>query len=1652
MISFLLASCLFSSVSHAYYNMGAFWRGPCGQAKFVQQKSVTDLQGLSASSTLTETAGNLLVMTVYWFNNNGYQPTAFPIISDTAGNTWYAAPSQNNVGGEEATQIWFAPNIAGGSNTVTLTLSAGDDYTYLGFAVLEYSGIATTDVVDISQGRVAPSSGSAVSTGNMTLAAGCDLVVAGMVDGYHDFSAQGPGWTTQEADHGFWALVEDNTPHLNTKGSVINASSTLSGSDSGWAGTEVAFRTANTAALPQPTQLGFSTSTPSQTDTTWACSSPVTIQSQNSSGVPTNTSTGITVNLSGAGVNYFADSSCQYSLLGLHSGLVAAYSFSESSGTSTADNSGNGNTISLSNTTWTASGHTGEGLAFNGTSSQGTAGSPTNLALTAAFTLMSWVYPTVDPADSSEHIITTYEIGSPESWPYTLESFNYSSFSGLPSCGPGLAGGSYPSVVGTSKLAVNTWTHLACTYDGNNIRLYVNGTLNATQSASGAMIEGGAGVLRVGWDNSGDGSFQGTLDDLQIYNRAPGLGEIQSAMNTPVGTVNNSVFIGAGTNSATYYFESSSPSSNTVTDAVSSLTSGLVGWWKLDDASGTSAADSSGNANTGTLTNGPTWTTGQIGGGLSLSSAGSQSVQVSDAASLRLAGSWTESTWIKPTALPTSGHKGKMIDKDQSGALTNYSLAIDNNASCGGVGWRVAFNDSGGATYNVCYVTSINLGTWYHVAGVWNSTTSNLMLYLNGRLVGSTNFAGHVPTSGSGAPLALGDQNASNFLDGVLDDVRIYNRALSSSEIENAMNDLELPALSQTETINISPHTWIGGAGCSGNWPSGSGIAADQACWKNGALPGNHSIAIFDGNCSVNCSPTITGNLDVGGIWMHSTFTGTITQGSNTITLENNFEQDGGTFSGGTAAFTNLGPFTITGGTFTAPGSAGSLSVTTLTASGSPTFNANGGTVNMGYPASGLNFTVTPGNLVFNNVTFQGGITCGIDVAGTLIVGGNLVINNNSTASLDSGTIAVSGNVTANTGGLGDATISLVGSGNQTVTSVAGGGLPASMNIASTGGTVSFLGTFDFFYNWTYTSGNVNLGTTTILFGNPLGGTNVNVSSGSMSFNNVTFQGGNSCSIGISGTMKVGGNLILNNNAGSSFNSGTIAVGGNVTANSGGIGGGTLSLVGSGNQTVTSVAGGGLPTNMNIASTGGTVSFSGTFDFFYNWTYTSGNVNLGTTTILFGNPLGGTNVNVSSGSMSFNNVTFQGGNSCSIGITGTMKVGGDLILNNNAGSGFNSGTIAVSGNVTANSGGQAAGTVSLVGSGNQTVTSVAGGGLPPGMNITSLGGMVSFVGTFDLFLGWAYTSGNVNMGTTTILFGSPGSGTNVNISSGAMNFNNVTFQGGNGCDIGITGTVNVGGDLTIGNNAGAAFGSGALAVAGNFSQTGGGGGPASITFTGGNTQSFSTTAGTLPSGTVTLNKTAGTALVLSNDLIANSAGQALTIISGTLNMNAHNLTVKSTITVTDTLTAGSGTITAGGNLTNNGTLNANSSTISLKGNWTNSGTFNSGTSTLSLTSANHSVSGSSTFYNFSITPTSSRTLTFQHGATQIISNALTLGSASGKVLTMQSDSAGNPWNISPPAASYDYLTLQDSDNTSGNTLHAGSHSTSVSGNVGWSFP
>ena len=216
---------------------------------------------------------------------------------------------------------------------------------------------------------------------------------------------------------------------------------------------------------------------------------------------------------------------------------------------------------------------------------------------------------------------------------------------------------------------------------------------------------------------------------------------------------------------------------------VGNTTTGLVGWWKLDDGAGTSAADATGNGYTGTLTSGPTWTTGMNNGAVNFVAASSQYIKVPDTASLRLAGPWTIAAWVNPTSLPANGSAVNPIDRDSTcnGCNSNYKIAIDNNDHCGALAWRVAFDTSGGVSKGACYVTAIPTGVWYHVVGVWDGTT--LTLYVNGVSV-ATNVPGAVPATGTGGDLGIGTEiTQPRYFNGVIDDARVYNRALSAADV-----------------------------------------------------------------------------------------------------------------------------------------------------------------------------------------------------------------------------------------------------------------------------------------------------------------------------------------------------------------------------------------------------------------------------------------------------------------------------------------------------------------------------------------------------------------------------------------------------------------------------------------------------------------------------------------------------------------------------------------------------------------------------------------------------------------------------------------------------------------------------------------------------
>ncbi len=201
------------------------------------------------------------------------------------------------------------------------------------------------------------------------------------------------------------------------------------------------------------------------------------------------------------------------------SGLVASYSFSEGAGTTVTDSSGNGNNGTVSGATWTTTGKYGSALSFNGKSSRVVINDSASLHLSSGMTLEAWVSPTIVPTTWQDVIYKQNDI-------YFLESGSSNS-NHPPAVGATFTSHGDQFMAGASSLPAKTWTHLAATYDGATLLLYVNGAQVASRSMSDSLTVS-TSALQIGGDAAFGQYFKGTIDEVRIYNRALAPAEIQN--------------------------------------------------------------------------------------------------------------------------------------------------------------------------------------------------------------------------------------------------------------------------------------------------------------------------------------------------------------------------------------------------------------------------------------------------------------------------------------------------------------------------------------------------------------------------------------------------------------------------------------------------------------------------------------------------------------------------------------------------------------------------------------------------------------------------------------------------------------------------------------------------------------------------------------------------------------------------------------------------------------------------------------------------------------------------------------------------------------------------------------------------------------------
>lgn len=201
--------------------------------------------------------------------------------------------------------------------------------------------------------------------------------------------------------------------------------------------------------------------------------------------------------------------------------------------------------------------------------------------------------------------------------------------------------------------------------------------------------------------------------------------------------------------------------------AVDQVTNGLVLWWKLNEGAGTNAFDSSGNTNTGTLVGSPTWVAGAIGNAVQFNGS-SQWIIKSNANSFPTGdAARTYSCWVNATQ-------------------ASQGMIMGNGAQANGQFWGNYYNPNVSVfgffvtawANDLNTLQSYSYSTWYNYTSTY--TNGSMAIYVNGNLV-TNKVSAALSTANSDFGVG-GRPDLQNFT-GKIDDVRVYNRLLSTNEI-----------------------------------------------------------------------------------------------------------------------------------------------------------------------------------------------------------------------------------------------------------------------------------------------------------------------------------------------------------------------------------------------------------------------------------------------------------------------------------------------------------------------------------------------------------------------------------------------------------------------------------------------------------------------------------------------------------------------------------------------------------------------------------------------------------------------------------------------------------------------------------------------------
>jgi hypothetical protein len=463
-----------------------------------------------------------------------------------------------------------------------------------------------------------------------------------------------------------------------------------------------------------------------------------------------------------------------------YNSLVGYWSFDADNSTTAFDLTGNNNDGTYTNGAYSSSssGKYGSGAFFDGVDDYITMGTPSNLALNNTWTVSAWINPAT--ANQNTRFVLTRGQG-PINYYIQGGSTTGSYYAGMVLSN----GTSYYTPVATKLITANSWALLTATFNGSEIDLYVNGTLNSSlTNLSGInMTNIAGGTQRFSLGARADGInqfFNGSIDEVMIFNTSLNSTQIQAIYNNQ-----SARFVGSGYQ--VLPAQTVNPGNGTAVLSVDDYDSKM--------ATNISASLSTWNSSLGYNNTDPNLVAyyhadnvtgngniidGKVGNALNFVSASSQYVRI-PSNSIYNTSTLTYMAWVK-RAGNNGGGSASIILSSQLTSSGGHYLAFGASTN------TPIFLVSNTTTTATSVSTTGTIDTnWHHLVGTYNS--SGLYIYLDG-VLNNTNLGNYGTPTMNANTLGIGALSApSNYFNGSIDQVRMWNRSLTATEIANIYNN-----------------------------------------------------------------------------------------------------------------------------------------------------------------------------------------------------------------------------------------------------------------------------------------------------------------------------------------------------------------------------------------------------------------------------------------------------------------------------------------------------------------------------------------------------------------------------------------------------------------------------------------------------------------------------------------------------------------------------------------------------------------------------------------------------------------------------------------------------------------------------------------------